>query len=219
MVELKIPTSIYFKKRKNRLNSKFFLFLALFIIFGAGIGMRLINFTNPPLDFQAWRQLRSASIARGMYYEMDPSADPKSRELAVEIANQFDIMEPTVFERLVAATYLLLGGEYLFIPRLYAILFWTIGGIGIFLPGLLLIYFIYPIWEKLKQIKAIKISLRGINAIAAGLISVAAIVLMQKSGLSYQNLLITIVTVLLLLSKKIAQFLFFSILNSKKEEC
>lgn len=133
MVESKIPTSIYFKKRKNRLNSKFFLFLALFIIFGAGIGMRLINFTNPPLDFQAWRQLRSASIARGMYYEMDPSADPKSRELAVEIANQFDIMEPTVFERLVAATYLLLGGEYLFIPRLYAILFWTIGGIGIFL--------------------------------------------------------------------------------------
>lgn len=78
-----------------------------------------------------------------------------------------------------------------------------IGGIGIFLPGLLLIYFIYPIWEKLKQIKAIKISLRGINAIAAGLISVAAIVLMQKSGITYDNIAITMVTVVLLFTKKI----------------
>lgn len=78
-----------------------------------------------------------------------------------------------------------------------------IGGIGIFLPGLLLIYFIYPIWESLKQIKAIKISLKGINAVAAGLISVAAIVLMQKSGLSLDNLFVTIITVVLLFTKKV----------------
>lgn len=32
--------------------------------------------------------------------------------------------------------------------------------------GLLLIYFIYPIWENLKQIKGIKMSLKGITAVA-----------------------------------------------------
>ncbi len=39
-------------------------------------------------------------------------------------------------------------------------------GVGIFLPGLLLIFFVYPIWENLKQIKGIRISLQGITAVA-----------------------------------------------------
>lgn len=77
------------------------------------------------------------------------------------------------------------------------------GGIGIFLPGLLLIYFIYPIWENLKKIKGIKVSLKGINAVAGGLITVSSIILMQKSGFIIDNIIITIVTVMLLLTKKI----------------
>lgn len=52
-----------------------------------------------------------------------------------------------------------------------------LSGISIFLPGLLLIFFIYPAWEDIKKIKAIKVSLRGINAIAGGMITAAAIVL------------------------------------------
>lgn len=57
----------------------------------------------------------------------------------------------------------------------------VVSGIGIFfLPGLLLIFFVYPIWENLKKIKAVKISLTGINAIAGGLITTSAVVLMQK---------------------------------------
>ena len=77
------------------------------------------------------------------------------------------------------------------------------GGIGIFLPGLLLIYFIYPIWENLKKIKGIKISLKGITAVAGGLISVAAIILMQKSGFAIDNIIVMLFTVLLLFTKKI----------------
>lgn len=77
------------------------------------------------------------------------------------------------------------------------------GGIGIFLPGLLLIYFIYPIWENLKKIKGIKISLKGINAVAGGLITVAAIVLMQKSGFMLDNIIVTLLTVVLLFTKKV----------------
>lgn len=77
------------------------------------------------------------------------------------------------------------------------------GGVGIFLPGLLLIYFIFPIWEKLKQVKGIKISLKGINAVAGGLISVSAIILMQKSGVTLENILITLGTMILLLTRKV----------------
>jgi chromate transporter len=77
------------------------------------------------------------------------------------------------------------------------------GGIGIFLPGLLLIYFIYPVWESLKKIKGIKISLKGITAVAGGLISVAAIILMQKSGFAIDNLVVVFLTVILLFLKKI----------------
>jgi len=77
------------------------------------------------------------------------------------------------------------------------------GGIGIFLPGLLLIFFIYPIWENLKKIRGIKVSLKGINAVAGGLISVAAIILMQKSGLGIDHVVVTLATVILLLTKRI----------------
>ena len=76
-------------------------------------------------------------------------------------------------------------------------------GVGIFLPGLLLIFFVYPIWENLKKIKAIKISLTGINAIAGGLITTSAVVLMQRSGLAFDNLLVTAITVALLMTKKL----------------
>ncbi|MDK2807381.1 MAG: chromate transporter [Clostridiales bacterium] len=78
-----------------------------------------------------------------------------------------------------------------------------VSGIGIFLPGLLLIYFIYPIWESLKAVKGIKISLRGITAVAGGLIGAASIILMQKNGFTFENIAVAGITVGLLLSKKI----------------
>lgn len=78
------------------------------------------------------------------------------------------------------------------------------GGIGIFLPGLLLIYFIYPIWEDLKKIKGIKVSLKGITAVAGGLITVAAIILMQKSGFGLDNILVMLLTVVLLFTKRVS---------------
>ena len=77
------------------------------------------------------------------------------------------------------------------------------GGIAIFLPGLLLIYFIYPIWEKVKQIKGIKVSLKGVTAVAGGLITVAAIILMQRSGFVLDNILVMLVTVSLLFTKRV----------------
>ena len=77
------------------------------------------------------------------------------------------------------------------------------GGIGIFLPGLLLIYFVYPIWENLKKIKGIKVSLKGITAVAAGLIATSALLLLQKNGFAWDHLLVLFASALLLLSKKV----------------
>lgn len=77
------------------------------------------------------------------------------------------------------------------------------GGIGIFLPGTLLIFFIYPIWDDLKKIRGIKISLKGITAVAGGLISIAAIILMQKSGFNVDNIVVVVITVGLLLTRKV----------------
>lgn len=77
------------------------------------------------------------------------------------------------------------------------------GGIGIFLPGLLLIYFIYPFWENLKQIKGIKVSLKGITAVAGGLMIASAVILMQKTGFQLDNLAVLALTIGLLASKKI----------------
>jgi chromate transporter len=79
----------------------------------------------------------------------------------------------------------------------------AIGGIGIFLPGILLIYFVYPLWEDLKKIRAIRRSLTGINAVAGGLIAIAAVILMTASGLTWDNLLVTAVAAALLAFAKV----------------
>ena len=76
------------------------------------------------------------------------------------------------------------------------------GGVGIFLPGLLLIYFVYPIWESLKEIRAIRVALKGVGAIAGGMIAVAAVILAQASGFSIDNLIVTAAAILLLLWKR-----------------
>ena len=78
-----------------------------------------------------------------------------------------------------------------------------LSGISIFLPGLLLIFFIYPVWEDIKKIKAIKISLRGINAIAGGMITAAAVLLMQNSGMQIDNIIVMLLTTVILFSKKV----------------
>ncbi len=78
-----------------------------------------------------------------------------------------------------------------------------ISGVGIFLPGTLLIFFIYPVWEELKRIKAVKVSLKGINAVAGGLITTAAILLLQKIGITAEHIVVVGLTVVVLATKKI----------------
>lgn len=86
---------------------------------------------------------------------------------------------------------------------MFQILGALVGGIGIFLPGLLLIYFVYPVWEEVKQIRAVKISLTGVNAVAGGMIAAAAVILIQADGISFINLAVALTTALLLATRKI----------------
>ena len=98
----------------------------------AGLGLRMINLKNPPLDFHPTRQLRSAIIARGMYYQSLPTADAQARTTAISIQSTMEQYEPPLFEQLVAFTYRLAGGEYLWIARIYSSLFWVIGAAALF---------------------------------------------------------------------------------------
>lgn len=78
-----------------------------------------------------------------------------------------------------------------------------LGGTGIFLPGLLLIYFVFPLWEDIKRITAIKLMLRGINAVAGGLIVSAGLVLTLAQGLDPAAWLVTAGSAALLLFTRV----------------
>lgn len=106
--------------------------VALVFIVAGGLALRLMYLDNPPLDLHAWRQLRGANIARGMYYSMLPDIDTQTRDQARYLAGTFQHQEPRFFETLLAYTYLLVGGEHIWIARLYSILFWMIGGAALY---------------------------------------------------------------------------------------
>ena len=61
------------------------------------------------------------------------------------------------------------------------------GGLGIFLPGLLLIFFVYPLWEDIQRIRAVRIALKGVNAVAGGFIAASAVVLMRAGGIGAEE--------------------------------
>ncbi|HUF00224.1 MAG TPA: glycosyltransferase family 39 protein [Anaerolineales bacterium] len=107
--------------------------IALVLIFGAALAIRLYDLTDLPLDFHPTRQLVSIIKARGLYYQTQPDGvSTWELETAIRFAKLKADVEPVVFERLVAFTYGFTG-EQLWIPRIYSSLFWLIGGIFLFL--------------------------------------------------------------------------------------
>ena len=114
-------------------NYRIIKYLTLGLILILGIGIRLYDLTDPPLDFHSTRQLWSAITARGMYYQGLEDATEWKRDLAVETWKSKPVIEPAIFESLTALTYKLIGQELLWIPRIFSSLFWTIGGVGLYL--------------------------------------------------------------------------------------
>ena len=124
---MKVVLEKYQKMMSNRTSVLMAVLLLL------GLGLRLLDLTDPPLDFHPTRQYRGALIARSIYYDMLPDADPERRELASEMRSDFPEFEPPLLETVVALGYILLGSEQLWLARLIVSLFWVLGGWGLYL--------------------------------------------------------------------------------------
>jgi len=105
----------------------------LILVFMMGFIIRVSDLFDAPLDFHATRQLHSALIARGMYYQSLDSAPEWQREMAYNQWQAEGLIEPQIMETLTALGYRIFGSEQLWIARLWAILFWMIGGVFLFL--------------------------------------------------------------------------------------
>lgn len=97
------------------------------LIFLVGFTVRFYDLRDPPLDFHPTRQLHSALIARGMYYQSHVDLPQWQREMAVSQWRMEGEIEPQVFERLTAWIYGLVGTDDLRVPRLIAIFSWAAG--------------------------------------------------------------------------------------------
>ncbi|GAB4492325.1 MAG: hypothetical protein Fur0016_04210 [Anaerolineales bacterium] len=108
------------------------LLFSLALAFLLALGIRLYDLDDLPLDFNPARQLFSMLKARGMYYAITPGLPAWQREIAIQQWQESPVIEPPVFEALVALSYRAFG-ENLAIPRIYSSLFWLAGGIFLFL--------------------------------------------------------------------------------------
>jgi hypothetical protein len=106
--------------------------LAALLILG-GFAIRMLDLTDPPLDYHPSRQLFSYTIARGLYYQMAPDTDPDLRAKAIAAGEATDRYEPRIQEGIVAFLYLITGGERFWIARIWTSLAWMIGGVVLFI--------------------------------------------------------------------------------------
>lgn len=106
--------------------------LLLLVLMVLGLGVRLIDLTDPPLDFHPTRQLRGAVVARSIYYQLNPSPDTYIQQQAINMRNSVADLEPAILESVVALGYLLVGGEQLWLPRLLSALFWVLAALPLF---------------------------------------------------------------------------------------
>ena len=63
------------------------LAFVLALLFGLGLGIRLTDLTDLPLDFHPTRQLFSAIKARGIYYQTAPDIPEWQRDIATRTYN------------------------------------------------------------------------------------------------------------------------------------
>jgi 4-amino-4-deoxy-L-arabinose transferase-like glycosyltransferase len=113
-------------------SSKLTRIIVLVLIFLVAFAIRAYDITDLPLDFHPTSQLNRALMARGRYYAMLTDASEWQRDLAVKMWKAEDA-EPPFMDGLAVLTYLAIGQEVLWVPRLFGALFWLIGGIAVYL--------------------------------------------------------------------------------------
>lgn len=102
----------------------------LILLFVLGLGIRMVDLTDVPLDFHPTRQFLSATKARGMYYQVAGDLPEWQREIAVQRWQEADVFEPAVNETIVAGLYLLFG-EHLWLARIASSVYWLLGGLAL----------------------------------------------------------------------------------------
>ncbi|WP_264229362.1 chromate efflux transporter [Acholeplasma laidlawii] len=78
-----------------------------------------------------------------------------------------------------------------------------IGGFSIFLPGILLVFFIFPLWKASRKMPLMKRFLTGVSITAASLIVMTAINQSLKLEVDFKVYAVVVVATLLLLTKKV----------------
>lgn len=106
-------------------------FITFIILLALGGFLRLLDITDPPLDFHPSRQLRNSLVARDIYYSILPSATTEQRDLTASFARSVGKYEPPVIESIVAYTYLLTG-ENIAVARVWETFFWLAAGVALF---------------------------------------------------------------------------------------
>ena len=112
--------------------TEFWRIVIVVVILVCGFVTRLYDLTDPPLDYAAARQLRSAMIARGKYYASLEDVPEWQRDIARKQQNIHGMIEPEIIENITVATYQVVGGEYVWIARIYSSLFWVLGGLALY---------------------------------------------------------------------------------------
>lgn len=120
------PSPVLFEKHR------WLLWAVVVFLFALGLTIRLYDLTDLPLDFHSTRQMHSALMARGMYYENLEGIPDWQRQMAVRQWQAEGLIEPPIMERLTALTYGLIGQDLLWVARLYSIFFWMIGALALF---------------------------------------------------------------------------------------
>ena len=99
--------------------------LILGVVFVVALCLRLYRIGEPLFDFSPVRQYHSALLARG-FYEWLLSG-------GLNILPPDGIIEPPILELVASLSYVITGGEHLWIPRVLSSVFWTVGGVLLYL--------------------------------------------------------------------------------------
>lgn len=130
ITELSDERVLFFK------NTRFLRLILVITFLLIGFGIRLVDLSDPPLDFAATRQLHSLVLARGYYYALDvPSTralTTAQREFGIADAANEALDEPPILEHIIAYIYASMGQENFEIPRVVVSFFWVIGGFPLY---------------------------------------------------------------------------------------
>jgi len=112
--------------------TEFWRIVIVGVILASGFITRMFDLTDPPLDYAAARQLRSAMITRGIYYSTLNGVPEWQADIARKQQNIHGMIEPEIIETITAATYRVVGEEKVWIARIYSSLFWVLGGLALY---------------------------------------------------------------------------------------